>query len=475
MKLFKKTLQLIAVLLLTQSATANNLQITNISLANDSTLSFNVSWDNSWRVSTPPYNHDAVWVFVKIKDCASGQWNHIDLSSVESQHTASNPLEIYIDGKDVASNAKGVFLRRSSDGVGNINNATVTLRMKNVPQGQFDFRIMGIEMVEVPSGSFYVGDGTSTGRLTDGNTSNPYLVDSEDAINVSATQGNLYHSSTTYLPTPLPVDFPKGFDGFYCMKYEISQGQYVDFVNMLTSDQAATRKISGTTNRLNITGAWPNLTANAPHRAINFLAWSDLLAYLDWSALRPMTELEYEKACRGTANPVSGEFAWGSSVITDANSLANDGTATEASTTSITLGGGVANFNASSILGPIRCGFAAKVSSSRKESGAGYYGIMEMSGNVWEQTIGLRGSSAVGFDGEVGDGQLSIVPNPGYADQSTWPQRTLSTSSTSGATARSFKGGSWADQTGRLRISDRQSINGQDGRRQNTYGGRGVR
>ena len=29
------------------------------------------------------------------------------------------------------------------------------------------------------------------------------------------------------------------------------------------------------------------------------ISWSDMSAYLDWSGLRPMTELEYEKACRG--------------------------------------------------------------------------------------------------------------------------------------------------------------------------------
>ena len=33
-------------------------------------------------------------------------------------------------------------------------------------------------------------------------------------------------------------------------------------------------------------------------RACNFLNWNDLAAYLQWAALRPMTELEFEKICR---------------------------------------------------------------------------------------------------------------------------------------------------------------------------------
>ena len=39
--------------------------------------------------------------------------------------------------------------------------------------------------------------------------------------------------------------------------------------------------------------------------------WQDLTSYLDWSGLRPMTEFEYEKACRGTLNPVAYEYPWG--------------------------------------------------------------------------------------------------------------------------------------------------------------------
>lgn len=455
---------------------ANNLQITNVTLTNDSTVSFNISWENSWRVSVAPNNHDAVWVFIKRKDCASGQWAHVDLSPTPANHSVGSPLEVFIDGKDVSTNAKGLFLRRSADGTGNINSVAVSMRMRALPIGQFDFRVFGVEMVQVPQGSFQVGDGNaSIGSFRVGNSNNPYTVSSENAITVGTAAANLFTASSTYRPTNLPANYPKGYDEFYCMKHEISQGQYVDFVNTLTSDQAANRQITGNTFRLNISGAWPVLVANVPHRAMNFLGWADFMAYLDWAALRPMTELEYEKVCRGPAAPVAFEYAWGSSIITDANTIVNNGTPNEAASNAITPGGGIANFNNNLVTGPIRCGFAAKSATSRQEAGAGYYGAMELSGNLWENTVSTRTSVGVGFTGNVGDGELSTSPNAGYANQSSWPNQQASNISTTSAAGRVQRGASWNEGASNLRVSDRSQCNNNSGQRLNEYGGRGVR
>lgn len=453
----------------------NNVQISNVTLTNDSTINFNISWENSWRVGVAPNNHDAVWVFLKRRDCASGQWSHVDLSSTVANHSAAAPLEIYIDGKD-AANTKGVFLRRSAVGTGNITNTAVSLRMTALPVGQYDFRVFGIEMVQIPEESFQLGDGNvSTGSFKRGNTNDPYTVTSEGAITVSTATGNLYTSSTTYRPTSLPANYPKGFAEVYCMKYEMSQGQYVDFVNTLTSDQANLRQITGTSNRLNITGTWPVLVANTPHRAMSFLGWADFLAYLDWSALRPMTELEYEKICRGPATPVAGEFAWGTGLITDANTLTNDGTANEQVSNAIVAGGGIANYNNNAVLGPVRVGFAAKAATSRQTAGATYYGVMEMSGNLWETLVSTRNTTATSFIGNVGDGVLSVSPIAGNANQTSWPSASASTASSASAVGKAQRGGSWNEGQANLRVSDRALINTTDGRRFNENGGRGVR
>jgi hypothetical protein len=43
------------------------------------------------------------------------------------------------------------------------------------------------------------------------------------------------------------------------------------------------------------------------HTGIRWLSWADSAAYMAWAGLRPMTELEYEKAMRGSRVPVQDE------------------------------------------------------------------------------------------------------------------------------------------------------------------------
>ena len=44
------------------------------------------------------------------------------------------------------------------------------------------------------------------------------------------------------------------------------------------------------------------------------MSLNDLLAYASWSGLRPMSELEYERACRAPfpQDPLAGEYPWNS-------------------------------------------------------------------------------------------------------------------------------------------------------------------
>jgi hypothetical protein len=130
----------------------------------------------------------------------------------------------------------------------------------------------------------------------------------------------------------------------------------------------------------------------------------------------------------------------------------------------------------------MRAGIFATATSSRVEAGASYYGVMEITGNVWEQTVSIGGLSGRSFTGLHGDGEITAS---GYADVDFWPGAngnvTISVANTSpntGSTGNAgmmFKSGSWQD-VAFLRLSDRQypgwtGMNTRDPR----MGGRGIR
>jgi hypothetical protein len=66
---------------------ANNITVSSVSLtARNKTadyvqVQFNLSWNNSFRVTTGPSNWDAAWVFIKFKVGVNGEWKHASIST----------------------------------------------------------------------------------------------------------------------------------------------------------------------------------------------------------------------------------------------------------------------------------------------------------------------------------------------------------------------------------------------------------
>lgn len=547
------TFALAAMLLCPVGLMANNIRIIGTPEvkkkdANYAAINFTLAWDNSWK-SSKPANWDAAWIYVKCWD--GDQWNHVYLEN--TGHTAGNPdlpdYRVYNrDGsnrkmpmtyecgksyvwkewhtnpeEDSVIGVVGIFLyRKDSLGSGNVVIPGISLLWKYsdqtfVEDDDLVVKVFAVEMVYVPGGAFYLGGkGTSDYQVasftTNGSTfGEPMYVNSEKAITLAnnASASSLW-STAGMAEGTLPAEFPKGFNAFYIMKYELTQEAYADFLNTLNQGQQDGR-IEGVLANIAVGGSIWNGGANdlaawrhyievaqrAPtvifgvdannsstcnetvmverdlglytdsclvgidgqDIAVNFVSMYDLLAYADFAGLRPMTELEYEKACRGDKQVVNDEYAWGTVTLTwfgqsFHNTAGSWMTWNTASFFNINRGdeyvADVYNCGATrggtwqqqnngawwsysyrnrriSYPGPLRVGCFADSTSTRAAAGATYWGVMNMSDNCSELCISVGNTDSDGtvetgfpgraFQGVHGDGQLQPSGN---ADVTEW-------------------------------------------------------
>lgn len=466
----KKSLLITALMLLAIVAVyANNIQVSGVSVsgqnvaAHFSMVNFSVTWDNSWRTSTNESNYDGAWIFIKFRKANSSLWQHATLnyvvpgSAAASGHTqpTGSTLQQMADGK-------GIMIYRSANGAGTntFNGASVRWNYgaDNVQDNDsVEVRVYAVEMVYVTQGQFYLGTGgIETGGFKIGATTNPYLVTSENAITMGNTTNNLGYTvtgSTGDGTGSLAASWPKGFNAFWMMKYEASEQQYVDFLNALDAAKANTRNTG-------FTGGANNYTSTAPERALTGVNEIDHLAFLDWAALRPFTELEYEKSCRGfNITPVANEYAWGNTTILQTSAVNNPGTASE------TPSNGNANYYPP---GPymgraLRNGaYANDTTTTRTQTGGSYYGAMELSGNCVEFAMSAGNVSGRSFTGLHGDGNLSAT---GTANVTNWDPAGVG-----------LRGGSYSEPAVTLRVSERSNAAYNNGSgRSALYGIRGAR
>lgn len=479
-------------------AFANDLNISNAVLVSPDQrtstvkVQFDLSWENSWRSQT---NRDAVWVFVKYSTDSGATWAHCTMKTSGTNPSGFAALSGTAVDVIVPADKKGAFVQRSAAGSGPVSLSGLQLVWDYAADGlsassSARVKVFGIEMVYVPTGSFYAGDG-------DGSSESVLAFHAADdaAVQITGSSATVTVDSNAnddIDSSPVNVDgdggvtgnpsWPAGYRAFYLMKYEITEEQYVDFLNTLTRAQQQNRVASALGNTVsNIyvmsgtasqtdrnavqcpasgNGAGPVVfSTDRPDRACGYLSWMDGCAFADWAGLRPMTELEYEKACRGPATPSSGEFAWGDDAISAADELSGDEDGTEACTTE----GANANYGSQSLFGgdggsgPLRAGIFATSSSSRPQAGAGYYGNMDLSGNLAERCVTLGNSQGRGFSGTSGDGALTGVASyEGNATNADWPGIDASPArGVTGAAGSGTRGGGWNDASDRLSVSER--------------------
>lgn len=283
--------------------------------------------------------------------------------------------------------------------------------------------------------------------------------------------------------------YPNGFEGFYAMKYELSQEQYVRFLNKLNSTQqkARTREdldqlqegayVFGThTNKPDcrngiVVGARSNglvifacnLTDDGKVSqeddgqtvACNYISVNDMLAYADWAGLRPLSEMEYEKMGRRPYPQTPDLKGWAGGDITLAEMPTDETFAngTKSGGDNERLADG--NVNAGGkVSGPVRVGSYASNANYPVEAGASYWGLMDLSGNLAEYYYNV-GTAGRAFHEQYyglsqGNGALAAT---GEADVSTgyWPRT---------ANAFALRGGSFMSEIsgtseGEIALSDR--------------------
>ncbi len=361
-----------------------------------------------------------------------------------------------------------------------------------------DVWVTGLEMVHVAQGAYELGDpapGASSAPNNCFHTKNAegelttYSVQSEARIETNRPDHAKPGELTWNAPSPdsnwgaIPEQLPKGFKAFYCMKRQVTQGEYADFINSLGGlGQAITARYpyGGEGDyRFQIHRAASGRVALRPLRACNWLAWADGIAYAWWAGLRPMSELEYEKACRGPLEAVAQEYSWGrggstfrpariimgaeggpyspvTAPVSGNANLANAGTPLQGGDQG--MGPVCDDAFGHGIFPPgvdIKHPSTDETLDHRQHTGTTYYGIYAMTGNLWEFTVNVCSTGGRAFDGSHGNGQLGLAGTLGQYHagdligpvQTTWPAPEDS--------GNAFRGGSWYTGAFEGRLADR--------------------
>ena len=470
-----------------QFCLANNIDVYNVVFKPDSigeygsntaAINFDLKWENSWYDSPASGEmgsmggHDAAWVFIKYSINGGQTWQHGKLAA-----SGINPPDFLVGQSYLRINVPsdsgdqyGCFVERIQ-GSGTVDTSGVRLIWNYSPQSETEImsenlriKVFAIEMAYIPGGEFYFGDRIGAPLDPGAHGVAPVAWNTESIplkVWDDPTYGilpyeyggnglNLGYAWLRYVlnwggnpnlaggwshwsvwwPEDFPSAYPRGYYPFYMMKYEVSQKQYCDFLNLnyvqapnfypgynkdiryfikeLESDgwsygYGCDQDDDNILNE-NVDGQWVALF-NTSH--------NDAAGYLDWSCLRFMSEFEFEKACRGVQASfpaVEGTYIWGDKTT---QPQFPNGFQVGTINTADEMPSNQANINYNEVGGintPLRVGaIAAKGSqygNTQETTGGGWYGVMDLIGNVGERLISISNFPIV-FDGTHGNGDIN--------------------------------------------------------------------
>ena len=405
------------------NANANNMLVQNVTTLNDNPtaktvqVQFDLSWDNSWRDSI---NWDAAWIFLKFKD-ANGLWQHAKLNTNGFQNGSGTSNTVQVTSDNV-----GAWVYRDTRGSGTFNSTTMQLQWNYGLSGLtkvtgLEVRVFAVEMVYVPEGDFNVAklfnnstEAFPSYRYFNAPGKNHPVINNKLSPTLNYNDGS--NSIEIRIKGDVGVDtdnnglidnstYPTGYHSFYCYKFEMSEQQYADFLNTLTPLQISTIGIAGN----NITLNDKQYFSSSPNMACGKSNEIRLLAYADWAGLRPMSILEFNKVSYGPLVPEYYENScW------DPHELRFKGYPAWGSGTN----GGFSYANRDI---PTNVGSHATPGSNRIQSGASYYGVLDLTGNVHEPVVKM---GYFAFQNNNGNG---VLLDDGISDVNNWKNSSMLT------------------------------------------------
>lgn len=378
-------------------------------------VSLDISWQNAFRVDNGNLKcHDAAWVFFRWVNNERKDYYPIRVLQEGHRQVANGKEQVPLQFK-ASKDGMGLFISLANPGERDIS-ARIVVELRPGDTDGINPRIMrmmpyAVEMVYVPEGPVTLGapNTTKNGALylsdSKGEMKGLYQIKKEDqTVEIGPGNNQLYYQAQNQYQGDqqgtIASAFPKGVRGFYIMKYEPTQGQYADFLNSLPLAMREANDISqingyadnGGTIRL-VDDVY---VADKPNQPCNYIGWDEGMAYADWAGLRPMTEFEYTKACRGSNDPIEDEFPWNTAEKVQVRRQVD----TEGNLVYLDLDE------------------ADITDDNRDLYGVSLFRVHDLAGSLWEKMITIGHPDGRSFKGTHGDGQLS---EDGRATNEDWP------------------------------------------------------